>query len=87
MCTANTKLDLSRGVIAQRMSELAGPGLQKDCRTKGKASIGDIIVTGSGNLKCKHVFHAVAPNCSEDKDGKVCLYFIYSVIKFNNFFL
>ncbi len=73
MCTANANLDLSRGVIAQHMSKLAGPALQKECNDKGRANTGDVVVTGPGNLDCIHVFHAVAPNCSTDKDGKVCV--------------
>ena len=71
VCTANTNLDLSRGVIAQRMSKLAGPSLQKECTDKGGANVGDVVVTGPGNLKCQYVFHAVASNHNYDKDGKV----------------
>ena len=78
VCTANTNLDLSRGVIAQCMSKLAGPSLQKECTDKGDAIVGDVVVTGPGNLKCQYVFHAVASNHKYDKDGKVqfnnCLY-------------
>ena len=80
VCTANTNLDLSRGVIAQRMSKLAGPSLEKECSDKGGANIGDVVVTGPGNLKCQYVFHAVASNHSSDRDGKVQTEFCYMLL-------
>ena len=72
VCTANSNLDLSRGVIAQRMAKLAGPSLQKECKAKGHANIGDVVVTGPGKLGSQYVFHAVAADYDTDPDGKVC---------------
>lgn len=71
VCTANTSLDLSRGIIAQRMLKLAGSNLQKECTDKGRAKVGDVVVTGPGKLKCQYIFHAVAANYSNDSNGKV----------------
>lgn len=71
VCTANTDLDLSRGIVARAMATLSGPSLQKECNDKGRANIGDVVVTGPGKLDCRYVFHAVATNHSSDRDGKV----------------
>lgn len=71
VCTANSDLDLSRGVIAQAMATHAGPALQKECNDHGPASTGDVVVTGPGKLDCRYVFHAVATSYSSDKDGTV----------------
>lgn len=71
VCTANTDLDLSRGVIARAMATLSGPSLQKECNAKGRGNVGDVVVTGPGKLDCRYVFHAVTTTYTSDTDGKV----------------
>ena len=61
------------------MSKLSGPSLQKECNTKAPVKSGDVVVTGPGKLKCRHVLHAVAPNHSQDKKGEVSVTSYYIV--------
>ena len=58
--TTNADLDLSQGPVARALSKAAGPALQAECTKKAPISAGDIAVTGSGKLQCRHVIHVVA---------------------------
>ena len=42
--------------------EAAGPTLQEECSRKAPIVSGQIAVTGSGNIKCKHIFHLALNN-------------------------
>ena len=42
--------------------EAAGPTLQEECYCKAPIISGEIAVTGSGNIKCKHIFHLALSN-------------------------
>ncbi|XP_053568061.1 protein mono-ADP-ribosyltransferase PARP14 [Bombina bombina] len=53
------------GGLALSLLKAAGPKLQTDCdiivKNKGKLSAGKSVITGAGNLPCKHVIHTVGP--------------------------
>jgi poly [ADP-ribose] polymerase 10/14/15 len=61
--TANATLSLKLGAVAQSLLKAGGPALQAECNQyiAQHGSIPDwgYAVTGGGNLKCKHVIHAV----------------------------
>ncbi|PKN68802.1 MAG: O-acetyl-ADP-ribose deacetylase [Deltaproteobacteria bacterium HGW-Deltaproteobacteria-12] len=49
-----------------------GPKVQEELRKYGSASVTDVVVTGAGNLKTKHILHAVGPRFQEeDEDTKL----------------
>lgn len=56
------------GAIAVR----GGPAVQKELTALGPAAPGDVVVTGGGKLKARHVLHAVGPRFQEaDTEGKL----------------
>ncbi|KAF6717731.1 Poly [ADP-ribose] polymerase 14 [Oryzias melastigma] len=69
---ANKYLDHGGGVAAA-LSKAGGPQVQKECKdiikTKGKLTVGEVVVTTGGNLKCKKLLHAVGPK-AEKHGGK-----------------
>src|SRR5262249_55687925 len=38
-----------------------GPAIYEECRQIGSCAIGDAVITTGGNLKARHVIHAVGP--------------------------
>jgi len=68
---ANAQLVLGGGVAgAIRMK--GGPSIQNECDEKSPISVGDAVLTTGGNLKAKHVIHAVGPRMGEgDEDNKL----------------
>jgi O-acetyl-ADP-ribose deacetylase len=38
-----------------------GPKIYEECRKIGGCPIGDAVITNGGNLKARHVIHAVGP--------------------------
>ncbi len=68
---ANTQLILGGGV-AGAIREKGGPSIQEQCRRAGGTFVGGAVITGAGNLKAKHVIHAVGPRMGEgDEDSKL----------------
>lgn len=49
------------------IAKAAGPQLQQECSQKAPVRLGDVAVTGPGDLKCKNVFHIVV--CNYDGPG------------------
>ena len=68
---ANSALLLGAGVAgAIRMK--GGPAIQEECYKIGKCPVGGAVITHGGNLKAKHVIHAVGPQMGEgDEDTKL----------------
>lgn len=68
---ANTHLQLGSGVAgAIRMR--GGPSIQRECDEIRHCPVGSAVITGGGNLKARHVIHAVGPLGSDpDADGKL----------------
>ena len=68
---ANEKLELGSGV-AGAIRDKGGPTIQKECKRIGGTSVGSAVITGAGELKAKHVIHAVGPKMGEgDEDRKL----------------
>jgi O-acetyl-ADP-ribose deacetylase (regulator of RNase III) len=68
---ANSALQLGSGV-AGAIRAKGGPAIQAECDRIGHCPVGGAVVTGGGNLKARHVIHAVGPLGSDpDADDKL----------------
>jgi len=68
---ANEELQLGTGV-AGAIREKGGPAIQEECDRIGHVAVGQAVLTGGGELKAKHVIHAVGPRMGEgDEDRKL----------------
>lgn len=68
---ANAQLILGSGV-AGAIREKGGPSIQDECKRIGGTYVGGAVITGAGNLRSKHVIHAVGPRMGEgDEDIKL----------------
>jgi len=68
---ANAQLVLGGGV-AGAIRRKGGPRIQAECNEKGGTFVGGAVITTGGNLKAKHVIHAVGPRMGEgDEDQKL----------------
>ncbi|MDZ7361552.1 MAG: macro domain-containing protein [candidate division KSB1 bacterium] len=68
---ANSGLILGGGV-AGAIRRKGGPKIQEECNKIGGTPVGTAVITTGGNLKAKHVIHAVGPQMGEgDEDRKL----------------
>ena len=68
---ANAQLILGGGV-AGAIKKKGGPKIQQECNKIGGTFVGGAVITNGGNLKAKHVIHAVGPRIGEgDEDLKL----------------
>jgi len=68
---ANDQLILGGGV-AGAIRNKGGPTIQEECNKIGGTFVGGAVITTGGNLKAKHVIHAVGPRMGEgDEDIKL----------------
>jgi O-acetyl-ADP-ribose deacetylase (regulator of RNase III) len=68
---ANAQLVLGGGV-AGAIRRKGGPKIQAECHKIGGTFVGGAVITTGGNLKAKHVIHAVGPRMGEgDEDRKL----------------
>lgn len=68
---ANDQLILGGGV-AGAIRRKGGPEIQAECDRIGGTFVGGAVITTGGNLKAKHVIHAVGPRMGEgDEDRKL----------------
>ncbi len=68
---ANAQLILGGGV-AGAIRRKGGPTIQEECNRIGGTFVGGAVITTGGNLKAKHVIHAVGPRMGEgDEDTKL----------------
>jgi len=68
---ANAQLILGSGV-AGAIKQKGGPKIQEECNEIGGTFVGGAVITTGGNLKAKHVIHAVGPRMGEgDEDAKL----------------
>ena len=65
--TTNENLSLSTGAVSAMIIKAAGSKLQQECSKKAPVRLGDVAVTGPGDLKCKNIFHIVV--CQYDGPG------------------
>ncbi len=61
---ANSQLILGAGVAGAIRSK-GGPSIQEECDGIGHCPVGEAVITGGGNLKARHVIHAVGPRQGE----------------------
>lgn len=64
---ANAKLILGSGV-AGAIRIKGGPKIQEECNKIGGTFVGGAVITIGGNLKAKHVIHAVGPRMGEGQE-------------------
>lgn len=64
---ANAQLILGGGV-AGAIRRRGGPQIQQECNTIGGTFVGGAVITTGGNLKAKHVIHAVGPRMGEGSE-------------------
>ena len=57
---ANKYLQLGGGV-AGAIRTYGGPAIQEECDRLAPINVGQAVITGGGNLKARHVIHAVGP--------------------------
>jgi len=68
---ANSHLILGGGV-AGAIRKKGGPKIQEECHEIGSTFVGGAVITCGGDLKAKHVIHAVGPRMGEgDEDEKL----------------
>ncbi len=68
---ANAQLILGGGV-AGAIKRKGGPKIQEECNEIGGTFVGGAVITTGGNLKTKHIIHAVGPRMGEgDEDTKL----------------
>ena len=68
---ANAQLILGGGV-AGAIRRKGGAVIQEECNKIGGTFVGGAVITTGGNLKAKHVIHAVGPRMGEgDEDNKL----------------
>ncbi|MFW9898786.1 MAG: macro domain-containing protein [Candidatus Thorarchaeota archaeon] len=61
---ANAQLMMGGGV-AGAIRRKGGPAIQEECNEIGGTFVGGAVITTGGNLKAKHVIHAVGPRMGE----------------------
>jgi O-acetyl-ADP-ribose deacetylase (regulator of RNase III) len=66
---ANAQLVLGGGV-AGAIKRKGGPKIQEECNKKGTTFVGGAVITTGGNLKAKHVIHAVGPRRGEGSEDE-----------------
>jgi O-acetyl-ADP-ribose deacetylase len=68
---ANSRLILGGGV-AGAIAMKGGPRIQEDCSRIGGTPVGTAVITTAGNLKARHIIHAVGPRMGEgDEEAKL----------------
>jgi O-acetyl-ADP-ribose deacetylase (regulator of RNase III) len=68
---ANSGLGLGGGV-AGAIRRKGGPTIQQECNRIGHCPVGGAVITGGGDLKARHVIHAVGP-LGSDPDADALL--------------
>ena len=66
---ANAALKLGGGV-AGAIARKGGPRIQEECDRIGGTFVGGAVLTTAGNLKAKHVIHAVGPRYGEGNEDE-----------------
>ncbi|HPD60778.1 MAG TPA: macro domain-containing protein [Thermodesulfobacteriota bacterium] len=66
---ANAALQLGGGV-AGAIRRKGGPKIQEECNKIGSTFVGGAVITTGGNLKARHVIHAVGPRMGEGNEDE-----------------
>ncbi|MFQ6104466.1 MAG: macro domain-containing protein [Candidatus Glassbacteria bacterium] len=68
---ANVHLQMGGGV-AGAIRRKGGKKIQEECDQIGRIEVGEAVITGGGDLRARHVIHAVGPRMGEgDEDRKL----------------
>jgi len=74
---ANSQLWLGGGV-AGAIARKAGSAVEKECRdytrVHGPVHVGEVVRTGAGKLRCRHVLHTVGPVFKSGQDNDLLLH-------------
>jgi O-acetyl-ADP-ribose deacetylase (regulator of RNase III) len=65
---ANSQLILGAGV-AGAIRRKGGSSIQEECLAIGYCEVGSAVITGGGDLKARHVIHAVGPRMGEGSES------------------
>ena len=66
---ANEELKMGSGV-AGAIREKGGLSIQEECDRIGGTPVGTAVITGGGDLKARHVIHAVGPRMGEGEEDR-----------------
>jgi O-acetyl-ADP-ribose deacetylase (regulator of RNase III) len=66
---ANAQLIMGGGV-AGAIRKKGGPSIQEECNRIGGTQVGGAVITGAGDLKARHVIHAVGPRMGEGNEDE-----------------
>ena len=66
---ANAQLILGGGV-AGAIRRKGGPAIQEECNKIGGTFVGGAVITTGGDLKARHVIHAVGPRMGEGNEDE-----------------
>ena len=66
---ADTSLSMGGGV-AGAIRRKGGPAIQAECNALGGTFVGGAALTTGGNLKARHVIHAVGPRMGEGNEDE-----------------
>jgi len=66
---ANSQLIMGGGV-AGAIRKKGGPKIQEECNKIGGTFVGGAVITTGGDLKAKHVIHAVGPRMGEGSEDE-----------------
>lgn len=67
--SANEDLTLEKGT-AKAILDRGGPTIREECERIGSTSVGSAVITGGGDLKARHVIHAVGPRMGEGEEDR-----------------
>ena len=74
MNTVSNDLVLSNGAVSRSILRTGGPALQDECNqyisNHGKVQIGEIVVTGPGNIPCKNIIHTIGTTYNKSNTSK-----------------
>ena len=76
--SADPELNLRKGRASKALLDAAGETIQDECNTGYPFGIesGEVAVTGSGNLKCRAIYHVTLPKWNNQGDEKVGCFFV-----------
>ena len=77
---ANAQLIMGGGV-AGAIRKKGGPTVQEECNKIGGTYVGGAVITTGGNLKAKHVIHAVGPRMGEGNEDEKLKNATYNSLK------
>jgi len=69
VAAANPELERGSGTNGAIHAK-GGPRIYEECRLIGRCAVGDAVMTSGGDLKARHVIHAVGPVWEDGREGE-----------------